>query len=292
MSKQYALKNVNIAWNVGDIKGDGVVVGCDVKQEWMLEWWWKHYSKYNDYPVTFANFGMSNKKIDWCSSRGVVIDLSFNINKTWFKKPLAILNTLYNRCIWIDLDCEIRDDISKLFEHAESGIGVTIDPHTAVCKNENPVASGVIVVKHGNPVIVEWAKKCLHLNGYIGDQDVFNDIIKDNRELLSIMPPEYQWLRLDGDKPNVIMMHWTGPRGKDKIRADLGLPSKYRRVRNRVKNRGASNNIGNINNRTRLKRLEKPNPVNIKLNKGIRSSTKPISSIKVKSLKDKYMDNK
>lgn len=36
------------------------LTGCDKNTEWMLQWWYHEYSKYNTTPVIFANFGVSH----------------------------------------------------------------------------------------------------------------------------------------------------------------------------------------------------------------------------------------
>jgi len=37
---------------------EAFLTGCDEKTEWMLEWWFSEYSKHNDTPVIFADFGV------------------------------------------------------------------------------------------------------------------------------------------------------------------------------------------------------------------------------------------
>ncbi len=218
---------------------DGVVTGCDKGHEWMLQWWWDNYSKHNDYPVTWANFGMSAEARQWCTKHGKVVDLNFRVKRNWFKKPMAILGCPYKRIIWTDTDCEIRENLAPLFEYATNKVGVTLDPHTPWVKADNAVASGVIATYHGNRLMVDWGKKCLRMKNMRGDQEVFNSIIADKNiwdKNIAIMPPEYQWLRIDGDREGVIMMHWTGTRGKDVIRQQLGIaPRRTRGVRSNPK---------------------------------------------------------
>lgn len=39
---------------------------------------------------------------------------------------------------------------------------------------------------------------------------------------IRVMPPEYQWLRLQGEPPErAIVMHWTGSAGKERIRQKI-----------------------------------------------------------------------
>lgn len=200
----------------------GIVTGCDKNHEWMLPWWYNHYTNHNMYPILFADFGMSAEMKEWCKDRGYYEKIAGTYKKNWFKKPRAIMSAPFEKVIWMDNDCEVRADVGPLFEHADKGVGVTLDPHTPHCKmSEKPVATGVIVASNGDPLIDQWAKACANTN-LRGDQAVFNDIVKNDHSKLSIMPPEYQWLRLDGERDDIIMMHWTGSTGKKHIRKIVG----------------------------------------------------------------------
>src|SRR5689334_9119639 len=53
----------------------GVIVGCDLYQEWLLLWWWSHYSSHNAIPVAFVDMGMSEEGALWCKERGEYIKL-------------------------------------------------------------------------------------------------------------------------------------------------------------------------------------------------------------------------
>jgi len=209
----------------------GVVTGCDRRMEWMLPWWYGHYQKHNNYKVCFADFGMSGEAQKWCESRGILVNVRQKARKTWFKKPLSMLRTPFDNIIWVDLDCEIRKSLSPLMAYCQNGVGVTLDPHNPHNKDESgtkiedAVATGVVASYRFNQLILEWANACLDANKMRGDQEVFNQLIINNRKQINIMPPEYQWLRLDGENDDAIMMHWTGSKGKIKIANDLGFRS-------------------------------------------------------------------
>ena len=66
-------------------KEKGILVGCDSKQEWLLEWWYERYSAENQFPVTFADFGMSEKAKAWCARHGELIEVNID---TSFLKPI------------------------------------------------------------------------------------------------------------------------------------------------------------------------------------------------------------
>lgn len=139
---------------------DGIIIGCDNKQEWLLPWWWMHYSLHNNYPVTFVNFGNMSKEAQlWCTERGELKHLNFldfpltpkdeihppllsiwesshpqndlwETRAAWFTKPFALLESPYKRTIWIDTDCQIRGELGKLFEFCEnpSGMAMRMEP--------------------------------------------------------------------------------------------------------------------------------------------------------------------
>jgi len=209
----------------------------------MLKWWFRHYLKHNRYPIYFADFGVSRECKDWCSARGELINLRFRIHKrSWFKKPMAVLRTSAKKILWIDLDCEIRGDVGLLFKCIkENYISVTLDPHNPWIKTKDVVASGIVGTAHNNPLIIKWAEGCLSAMRLRGDQEVLNAVIETRREQVLIMPPEYQWLRIDGPNQDALIFHWTGVKGKDMIRRTLGLPPLYGRYHAKVgSNKGAS----------------------------------------------------
>ncbi len=112
----------------------GIIVGCDANQEWLLPWWWSHYSKCNTYPVVFIDFGMTSEGIVYCQQRGTCIPLGaiplsakpirslkkrtlweqqyspalWRQRMIWFKKPFALLISPFPFSLWLDLDCRFR----------------------------------------------------------------------------------------------------------------------------------------------------------------------------------------
>ena len=114
----------------------GVVVGCDSMQQWLLPWWWRHYSQFSSYPVAFIDMGMTKEAVDWCKTRGFYIPLSevpyretrevstlfarygkipAKIRSAWLKKPYALKSSPFIQSVWIDLDCQVKADIAPLF---------------------------------------------------------------------------------------------------------------------------------------------------------------------------------
>ncbi len=137
----------------------GVIVASDQKQEWLLPWWWGNYSKYNAFPVTFINLGLSKEAQEFCKEKGELLDIqnhesillslknqlgkettfsqdsislyesqSLDKRLCWHQKPLAMLETPYLHTLWLDLDCEVRACLSPLFEQIVNKDAILICP--------------------------------------------------------------------------------------------------------------------------------------------------------------------
>ncbi len=176
----------------------GMLVGADEALEWILPWWWHHYSKHNNFPVTFIDFGMSDKGKRWCAERGNVVnfDIPMNFMTTpdsipeeykkkwnsrfkitnlydlrikWFKKPLAMLLSPYTLTLWTDLDCEIKGNLGPLFDQPlnDNGLGIVLEPSLSIMEavmkgllepDENRYNSGVLLFERGSYPIARWAE--------------------------------------------------------------------------------------------------------------------------------------
>jgi hypothetical protein len=220
---------------------NGIVVGSDLTQEWLLPWWWKHYSTYHSYPVGFVDFGMSETMKAWCREHGELIPLLVadifvadkqEIDPTlvkemekacgknfwpcrhaWFKKPLACLQSPFYKSIWIDLDCQIRGSISRLFDLCEEHLAIAVDPCHSLSYN-----SGVMVFKQGLDIIETWADQAFDRNHeFRGDQDVLSAIIHEQAVKITEIPAIYNWSRCSQPNPDAVILHWHGPQGKSEI---------------------------------------------------------------------------
>lgn len=251
-----------LSWRKTDLKGgDGILVGGDISQEWLLPWWWEHYCKHASHPVAFADFGLSFPMKDWCRERGELIPIRilddfiaeketiaphfislfeencgkkfWNSRKTWFKKPFACLQTPFQRTIWIDLDCEIRGSFQELFDFADSdaGISMTRDrfaiPLTQMGirqSHHHNYNSGVVIFRRELEIIREWAKKSIEDNHlFLGDQDVLSHLLAERKICIPEFPPRFNWSRLETSKGIPIIMHWSGMHGKELIRSQIHL---------------------------------------------------------------------
>jgi hypothetical protein len=225
----------------------GVIVGCDQKQEWMLQWWWDHYCKHNDLPVAFIDFGMTEHAKEWCRAHGKLIDLKaphgfvtpksriskefsekwekrygshlWSARDQWFYKPFALLQTPFKETIWLDLDCEILGSLRHLYSklHRHSRIALAEDntgPFEEVGYN-----SGVIVYDAKSPLLAHWASSCIRKNDqFLGDQEVLTHLIQDGNIEIAELPSKYNWVIKKAINPEAVVLHWSGSWGKQVIR--------------------------------------------------------------------------
>lgn len=136
----------------------GIFTGCDETHEWMLKWWWSHYSAHNSYPVVFCDLGMSKSARLWCETKGTVLALEFpkdyitpreqidphllkkweplyknatwGARKAWFHKPFVFPHTPFDETIWIDLDAQVKKPLAPLFDTLQKA-----DDGLALCKD-------------------------------------------------------------------------------------------------------------------------------------------------------------
>ncbi len=222
-------------------------MGCDAALEWILPWWWEHYSAHNDYPVAFADFGMSEKALTWCRQHGTLLTLpplSFKNNVTlqkkkdweqrlgpnvwkyrlaWFKKPLALLQSPFSQGIWLDLDCQVRGALEPLFHSLLFGadIGIVRDQNQKVnslLPGEIHYNSGVIVFRQKAPILLQWASAIESFcDQLVGDQDILSRVIHLTSPPLIELPDIYNWNVFLGDNDAAVIHHFCNEAGKRRI---------------------------------------------------------------------------
>lgn len=241
-----------VVWgNSGLRKTDGILVGSDITQEWLLPWWWANYQKHNSMPVAFIDFGMSPQMKGWCSARGELIPLRllddfvkekdetaplaikileqhfgkefWSSRPILFKKPFACLKTPFLRTIWIDIDCEILGSLHPLFAYADdrSRMGIVKDrlqPHTSY-----PIYnSGVFVFQRESKAISEWTRACIQENGlFPTDDHVLAHLIHNKKVAIAEIPSQYNWFYSYKNPENPVVVHWLGKAGKNLLRIQI-----------------------------------------------------------------------
>ncbi len=242
---------------------DGIIVGANRTQEWMLPWWWLHYRLHNSHPVAFLDFGMSEEAKEWCQERGRCIALEvsedFIARKEeidpftalmwdgfyrggnfwparlgWFKKPLALRQTPFQRTLWIDLDCQIRADLSSLFATCQNPAGVALvrdrEPDAInrdldfglIFPDETVYNSGVIVYDQESPIIAEFASRALTDNReFLGDQHLLSRILYEQQLPFTELPRRYNLWQWEKPREGTAIYHWVNTGGKEAVRKSL-----------------------------------------------------------------------
>ncbi|CDR33460.1 glycosyltransferase [Criblamydia sequanensis] len=231
----------------------GIVTGCNQTLEWMLPWWYDHVRKQSSLPICFCDFGLSEKGRAWCEDKGLVIQtlppieilknrvsvpdyyqaekLSFTeliiFQKkriVWFSKPFALLATPFNHSVWLDIDCEVKKDISYFFDYLEKNQSLSlssspdykikqkIERDKMLNPNSRAYNSGVIPFHFKNDIIRKWAlASCQYEGAFLGDQDILNRVINDLNVEVIELPREYNWRVLHwGKNPEAVILHWSG----------------------------------------------------------------------------------
>lgn len=204
------------------------LTGVDAKQEWMLPWFFKNYKKYNKLPVIVADFGMSPKGLELAKRHAKeIIDLTKEIEKGWFLKPKSMWKSPAKNTVWIDLDCEVRGDLSDIFKQLEPNKLCMVQDHPWVKRRgELWHNSGVVGFKDKPAILKSWMNEVGRIKA-VGDQEVLHAMLNPITKITYIkdLPHKYNVLRLDVEDNNVpkdaVVVHWTGSKGKDEIRRQI-----------------------------------------------------------------------
>lgn len=228
----------------------GILVAADERVEWLLPWWWKCYSLYNNFPVAFVDLGMSAKMRKWCKNRGMLIFLNspkdfiskkstlpkkitqkwekryrnnvWRSRQSWFKKPLACLQTPFELTLWLDVDCEVLGSLNRLFDEWVEDIELAIVLEIGL-KDRVEYNSGVFLFAKEAPFLQNWAELCLTQNhAYMGDQNALTELILKGKIRCKELHPVYNWLMYQGYNCGALIAHWCS-RLKEFIRKKGGL---------------------------------------------------------------------
>ena len=212
------------------IKKDDVafVTGCDKNTEWMLQWWWKNYSKYNKSPVYFFDLGVTEPVKKWAiNTFDRVITLEPHKVKAWFLKPEALLRSskFAHKVCWLDTDCEVLGEIDHMFNLTEfNKLSMVCDRPWTKQRKSIWFNSGVVLIEGTPEPLRKWAE-AIKQNPSVGDQEVLHALINNDpltqMVFINEIHNKYNWLRIQlkngDDSDEKLIMHWTGHKGKDMI---------------------------------------------------------------------------
>ena len=205
------------------------LTGCDNKTEWMLPWFIETFRKHNpDVKISLADFGMTDKMMEWAVDSKEfhsIGQMQRDMGEGWFLKPGAMLATPYKEVCWIDTDFEVRGDMTEIFNY--------IEPQKLTMVEDKPWSkrtgqlwhnSGIVAFRDKPPILREWAQMCIE-RPVRGDQEVLHSMLDSLRKAIYITdaPQKFNFMRLmflDGIKmpKDIRGIHWTGAKGKDKIK--------------------------------------------------------------------------
>lgn len=202
---------------------NGVIVATNQAQEWLLPWWWDHFSRHSSLPVCFFDLGMSKDARKWCKSKGMVMQLPAPPSQThpWFQKPICCEKSPFFKTLWIDLDCEIVGSLEEAFELLDSPAQISL-AHESFPLPHIPYPtynSGVVAFLKDSPIIQEWAFLTPHIGHlYRGDQDLLSAILFKKSLWMYPLPARLNWSHQHKATPDEIkIIHWHGPLGKEFI---------------------------------------------------------------------------
>lgn len=228
----------------------GIIVGCDVNQEWLLPWFWRHYTKENSIPITFMNFGMSDEGVRWCQQRGTVLPINVitkdemrsmardlweiaygaatlqRLRDAWFKKPYAFLSSPFEVTLWLDLDCEVKTNIEPLFSllPKDAEIGMVKEERLILFSPAglNSYNTGVVLFRKKAPILsrfLEFSK--LYRDEYLGDQEILSLAIEHDQPKMIQLPCIYNWDPKQGERSDAAIYHYMGQKGKEEIKQKM-----------------------------------------------------------------------
>ena len=205
---------------------EGFITGCDANTEWMLPWFFSNYKQHNDTPIAFMNFGVSNMGMQVVTEYADhVVDLSALKESGWFKKPKAMLKSPWQKTVWLDTDCEVLDDISGIFQLLKPNMLNMVEDKPWTMRRKEVWHNSGVVGYIGTPsILTSWAQH-VELWPQVGDQEVLHSILNPITKIQFIndLPNEYNVMRLqiemDEYKGPAKIKHWTGAKGKDRIRS-------------------------------------------------------------------------
>ena len=158
------------------------MTGCDKSQESYLKPWFENYSRHNNYPVTFCDFGMSEDGRNFCTKHGTLLKAT--------SKAFALPKSPYENTIWTDINCQVKQTISPLFEMALVKDGFAIS-----YSKQNIPQSSVIAFKRNSTVVLNWQACCIK-NKNATDESTLDLLLKENAFQITQFSEKY---------------HWTGP---------------------------------------------------------------------------------
>ena len=198
------------------------VTGCDKNTEWMLPWFLENYRKHNNLPIVICDFGMTKEGREKVKNN-FIIEMDPIKHKKWFLKPKSMLECPSEYTCWIDTDCHVLGNIEDIFDYCEPNkLAMCEDIPWTQRRKEIWHNSGVVAFQHKPDILKRWEHQC-RVDPIVGDQETLHVMLNPLEKMVNVttLPKKYNVVRLqllDNTAPEeILVMHWTGKKGKDKI---------------------------------------------------------------------------
>ncbi len=241
--------------NIPPIADRGILLACDMDQEWMLKWWWDNYSRHNDLPVHFIDMDLSANMRKWCAQVGTISPLShklpytgepteedkarwesiyagpiLTLRKKMLLKPYALEQSPFTKTLYLDNDTQVLTSLQPLFELdtpfaicPEPIYAQSLDDAKGVIESGHPLYnSGVTLYTKGTPILNQWIDLTNRANHkYMGDENVLTDVIYNHSHTPYHLDPIWNWRPSQGENPHARIIHHVASHGKRTIRRML-----------------------------------------------------------------------
>ncbi len=168
-----------------------IITGVDKNHEDLVIWWYEQVRKHNpNVKIGIWDFGMSFVMREVV--KGIYAWLSDPIthssNIGWFNKTRAVINTPSQSVAWLDVDCQVLQNIEEIFSLVPPDtIGLTRD-----WVRDNWWATGVIVV-NDRPKLLEHLNNKFIKTAIRADQEKLDERVgKKEHQQIQEQPQEYQ----------------------------------------------------------------------------------------------------
>ena len=238
---------------MGWVESVGVLVGSDQSQEWLLDWFYHSFRKYNPVcPIAFADFGMSEKGKRWCEAKGERFQIpkipilqraglafegerweEWKLDKSrltiespaYFRKPAAILQSPFERTLWLDLDCQILGNLNALLSLPLAEGRLAAAPCGSFCYIKNlsrelvcrvaKYNTGVILTEKKSPLLEQWASLIDGTIAFCTDEGSLSFLADRGRTPITKLNHVYNWpVYVWGENAGALIYHWLGEKAK------------------------------------------------------------------------------
>ncbi len=235
----------------------GVLVGLNCEQEWLLAWFYTHFRNFNpELPIAFADFGMSKEAREWCLERGDVFDVpelagpkpanflfqgdqwkEWKLDTfTWtadrwlcFRKPLAIALSPFEKTLWLDLDCQIRASLEPLFSLPLSSTKFGATPCGSYFYAHNlskdlvylidKYHTGVVLTEKSSPLLHQWTDSITSDPSFRTEEGPLSFLAAKNNLPITEISRLYNWSVFTwGENNDAAIYHWLGKEAKEYLR--------------------------------------------------------------------------